>query len=232
MSKGSLHERLRAVTRPLHDDLERSVNIDARLCSLAKYADYLALLWRLHVAAEQALHRVDFGRFKFAYPSPYRSSLLEQDLALFGVGADDLRRLGLPRSPALVTVAEGLGCMYVVEGSAKGARAILPEVKRRLDLDRVRGAAFFFGFGRETGRLWRAFMAAIASIEAHSEEGDAVVHSATQTFEMFRKGLVEDAPGSPSGSSRVLQLSAGQLRLGRASAETAPDLERSHDSRR
>jgi heme oxygenase len=130
MSKGSLHERLRAATRPLHDDLERSVNIDARLRSLAHYADHLALLWRLHAVAERALHRVDFGRFGFVYPYPYRSSLLEQDLAGLGVSADDLARLGLPRSPVLQTTAEGLGCMYVVEGSAKGARAILPEIKR------------------------------------------------------------------------------------------------------
>jgi heme oxygenase (biliverdin-IX-beta and delta-forming) len=203
MSKGSLHERLRAATRPLHDDLERSVDIEARLRTLAHYADHLALLWRLHVVAEQALHRVDFSRFGFVYPYPYRSSLLERDLAGLGVNADDLARLGLPRSPVLQTTAEGLGCMYVVEGSAKGARSILPEIKRSLDLDRTRGAAFFFGFGKETGRLWHAFMAAIDAIEADSEEGDAVVRSAVQTFEMFRLGLIDDAPQVLRSSLRV-----------------------------
>jgi heme oxygenase len=231
MSKGSLHERLRAATRPLHDDLERSVNIDARLRSLSHYADHLALLWRLHVVAERALYRVDFGRFGFVYPYPYRSSLLEQDLAGLGVSADDLARLGLPRSPILQTTAEGLGCMYVVEGSAKGARAILPEVKRCLDLDRTRGAAFFFGFGKETGRLWHAFMAAIDAIEAASEEGDAVVRSAVQTFEMFHGGLIDGAPQVLRSSLRVGPSPAWHLNVG-SEAQAAAELGGSDDSRR
>ena len=192
MSKGSLLDRLRGETRPLHDELERAVDIRARLDSYARYADHLTRLWRLHVAAERALCSVDFAPLGFTYPYPYRSTLLEDDLTGLGVTAEGLEQLTIPDPPRLGTVARGLGCMYVVEGSAKGARAILPTIKACLDLDARHGATFFYGYGKETGRLWRACVEGINAIDTHSETGDALVLSAQETFAMFRKGLVAE----------------------------------------
>jgi len=189
-SKGGLHERLRAATRPLHDDLERAVNIGERLASRQRYADHLARLWRLHVAAEKALQNLDFLPLGFVYPSPYRSVLLERDLADLGVAPDELRALDLPSTPSLETVPAGLGCLYVLEGSAKGARAILPEIGARLGLDAEMGARFFYGFGRETGQLWRDCLTAINGIDPASADGDRAVETAIETFVMFREGLV------------------------------------------
>lgn len=190
MSKGSLYERLRAATRPLHDELERSVNIGERLASRAKYVDYLMRLWRLHVAAEKSLQELDLEAIGFVYPYPYRSALLEDDLAHLGVSRKALASLVLPAPLCLDTVPAGLGCLYVVEGSAKGARAILPEIKRSLGLDRGRGATFFYGFGRETGQLWRTLLDAIDEVEADSPGGDVAVGAAIETFVMFHEGLV------------------------------------------
>jgi len=192
-SKGGLHERLRAATRPLHDDLELAVNIGERLSSRQRYADHLARLWRLHFAAEKALQGLDFSPLGFVYPSPYRSALLERDLEDLGVALDGLRTLDLPPTPPLETIPAGLGCLYVLEGSAKGARAILPEIAAALGLDAERGARFFYGFGRETGQLWRACLAAISSIDPTSSDGDRAVQTAIETFLMFQEGLVAGA---------------------------------------
>jgi heme oxygenase len=189
-SKGSLHERLRAATGPLHDELERAVNMGERLASRERYADHLVRLWRLHVAAEQALKTIDFSPLGFTYPSPYRSRLLEQDIADLRLPAEALSRVDLPPAPALDTIPAALGCLYVVEGSAKGARAIVPEINAALGLNAERGASFFYGFGRETGHLWRASMAAINAIDPDSIEGDAAVRAAVETFVMFHDGLV------------------------------------------
>jgi len=202
MSERSLYERLRAATRSLHDDLERSVNISERLASRSGYADHLVRLWRLHVAAEEALQKVDFAPFGFVYPAPYRSELLKQDLATIGAPIDPPQRFDLPAAPLLGTVSAGLGCLYVVEGSAKGARAILPEIKQALGFDAERGAKFFFGFGRESGELWRKCVVAINSIDPDSPDGDAAVHAASETFAMFHEGLV-------AAGSRAADRSAG-----------------------
>jgi heme oxygenase len=187
MSKGSLHERLRAATRALHEELERAVGIDGRLDSRQSYAAHLLGLWRLHDAIEKALQSLDFSQVGFDYPYPYRSALLKRDLAHLGIAVERARGA---RVPELAGLPAGLGCLYVVEGSAKGARAILPEIKKKLDLDAERGATFFFGFGRDTGQLWRDCISAINAIETDSPSGDSAVRAATETFRMFHDGLV------------------------------------------
>jgi heme oxygenase len=215
-SKGSLHERLRTVTRPLHDELERAVNIGERLASRQRYAGHLARLWGLHAAAEKALQALDFSHLGFIYPAPYRSALIEEDLAYLGIPADVLRRTDLPTVPRLETIPAGLGCLYVLEGSAKGARAILPDIRAALGLDAERGAKFFYGFGRETGELWRACMTAINDIDPASVEADRTVETATGTFLMFREGLVatDDGalglPGAPDQPKPRPAYAAGQ----------------------
>jgi heme oxygenase (biliverdin-IX-beta and delta-forming) len=219
MSKDSLLGRLRRETRPLHDELEKSVDIDGRLSSLARYADHLTRLWRLHAAAEHALCSIDFSPLGFSYPSPYRSSLLKEDLACLGSQAEHLDRLDLPEAPNLETCAEGLGCMYVVEGSAKGARSILPAIKASLDLDAKRGASFFYGFGKETGRLWRACAAGITAIDADSDEGDALVQTARGTFAMFREGLVHETAAPLHGSTAHSDLTSHKLLDGNTISE-------------
>src|SRR4051812_26734564 len=123
-SKESLYERLRAATRPLHDELEGAVRIGERLATEASYASHLIQLWRLHTSVETALQDLDFSPAGFIYPSQYRAALLEADLNFLGISSARLKALPLPPAPTLPNLAAGLGCIYVVEGSAKGARAI------------------------------------------------------------------------------------------------------------
>jgi heme oxygenase len=191
MSKESLHERLRAATRPLHEELEQAVRIGERLETRAGYVSHLLQLWRLHTSVETALLDLDFSPAGFVYPFPYRAALLEADLAFLGMSSTRLTTLPLPPAPGLSSLAAGLGCIYVVEGSAKGARAILPDIKAAFGFDSEGGAAFFSGRGQEGKLLWRAFLDAIADIPPGSEDADHAVHAAQATFAMFRAGLVE-----------------------------------------
>lgn len=225
MSKGGLLERLRGATRPLHDELENRVDIGARLKSFARYTDHLTRLWRLHLSAERALCTVDFAPLGFSYPYPYRSSLLEDDLTFLGIGKEGLVPKSLPDTPVLKTVAQGLGCMYVVEGSAKGARTILPAIKTSLDLDAAHGASFFYGFGKETGRLWRACVAGIEAIDPHSDDGDALVQTAKETFVFFRAGLIAETAAHTCGAPE-------DPRFDPAGRVSAAGLRSGHDSRR
>jgi heme oxygenase len=189
-SKESLHERLRAATRPLHEELERAVRIVERLETEAGYVSHLLQLWRLHTSVETALRDLDFSPAGFVYPFPHRAALLEADLAFLGMSSTRLTTPPLPPAPRLPNLAAGLGCIYVVEGSAKGARAILPDIKSALGFDGEGGAAFFAGRGQEGKLLWRAFLAAIEDILPCSQDADHVVDAAQATFAMFTEGLV------------------------------------------
>lgn len=184
-SKANLHERLREATRALHDELESAVGVSERITTRASYTAYLAELWTLYTAAENALDSLDFVPYGFAYPAPYRSRLLVADLAFLGVSPNRLADLTLPSAPRLDGIAAGLGCVYVLEGSAIGARAILPEITVVLGLDADHGATFFNGLGLETRRMWQACLAAINGIDPYSRQAESAVGAAADTFEMF-----------------------------------------------
>jgi heme oxygenase len=197
-SKDNLHGRLRRATRELHEELEGAVGIGDRIATRGRYCDYLSQLWALHVSAEAALAAFDFRPLGFSYPAPYRSKLLAADLGYLGMSADELELLPLPTAPQLGTTAGALGAVYVVEGSAKGARAILPEITAALGFDARHGASFFAGFGLETKLLWQACLAAINALAPNSAEADLMVDAARATFAMFRQGLVpEENVASP-----------------------------------
>jgi heme oxygenase len=207
-SKANLHERLREATRALHEELERVVGISERIATRANYAAYLVELWTLYTSAESALASLDFAPYGFDYPSPYRSQLLEADLGFFGFSPSRLADLPLPLAPRLDGVAAGLGCVYVLEGSAKGARAILPEIIAALGLDAARGATFFHGFGLDTRRRWQACLAAINGIDPYSRQADSAVEAAVETFEMFICAFAPGAPSSLGANSRSSQVAA------------------------
>ena len=125
----SLHERLRVETRSLHEELERAVDIDSQLVSTAATCGYLVRLRGLHASAETRLDAFDFMPFGFDYRGWRRSRLIEDDLDCLGFGRDRLFAQPLPPAPVLSSAEAALGCVYVVEGSAIGARAILPQIK-------------------------------------------------------------------------------------------------------
>jgi heme oxygenase (biliverdin-IX-beta and delta-forming) len=188
-SKANLHVRLRECTCALHDQLERVVGVNQRIATRASYTAYLAELWTLYSAAENALDLLDFRSWGFDYSPPRRSCLLSADLDFLGVSASRLADLTLPPAPQLDGNAAGLGCVYVLEGSAKGARAILPEIIAALGLDAAGGASFFKGFGPETRRVWQACLAAINGIDANSRQADSAVDAAVATFAMFLRAF-------------------------------------------
>src|SRR5262245_36240795 len=149
-SKANLHERLRKATHEVHVELERVVGVSSRLTSLASYTDYLSDLLALYSAVEKAVGGFDFSPYGFQYRYPYRSRLLAADLDYLGIDSEVAgRSRTLAPPPRLRDVFAALGCIYVVEGSAKGARAILPDIEASLGLDSRGGASFFKGMGLE-----------------------------------------------------------------------------------
>lgn len=104
----------------------------------------------------------------------------------------DLRALGLrplpPARAALATLdlpdaAAAFGTLYVLEGSALGGQVIARRLTSTLGLDGGHGAAYFAGWGSDTGGMWREFRERLET----QLDGDAGRHSAgraaRQTFD-------------------------------------------------
>jgi heme oxygenase len=194
MPKGqppTLHGRLRADTRHLHDHLESAVDIEKVILSRVTYAAYLQRLHRVHAAAEAVLCAIDFAPFGFDYAHHRRSRAVEDDLKALGNAASSVD--AVPAFAVPPSLDHALGAVYVVEGSALGARAILPQIKSSLGLDEAHGASFFIGFGTEGKAVWRAVLAAIDDIPADSARADAVVAGAIAMFNFFTDHLPSEA---------------------------------------
>lgn len=63
----------------------------------------------------------------------------------------------------LRNLAEVLGSLYVIEGSALGGRVIGPYLADTLGLLSGQGASYFHGFGDETGAMWNDFRDVIST---------------------------------------------------------------------
>lgn len=187
----TLHSRLRQETRILHEDLERAVQIDNQISSRDRYAGYLVRLWALYSAAEKSLSLIDFSPLGFDYSDRRRSELIASDLRNLGINPFMLNQGMNLEAPQNRTIESGLGCVYVLEGSALGARAMAPAVEARLGLTKTHGAEFFWGYGEGGKPLWRTFLASVNAIDPFSAPAEQVVESAKATFLFFLHSLPE-----------------------------------------
>ncbi len=63
--------------------------------------------------------------------------------------------------PALMEPVEALGALYVLEGSSLGRQVMLSKLAERLDIRPDWAGHFFSGYGKQTGAMWQAFVAAL-----------------------------------------------------------------------
>ncbi len=174
-------DRLKQDTRAHHDRVEAQVRVLEPGFTLADYRELLARMWGFYRPVEDQL--ASFGeRWResdFTPEGRWKASLLERELAEWGIGRDALARLPVCTDlPALDSVAAALGCMYVLEGATLGGAIIARQ------LQRVWGtrSAFFGSYGSSTGAMWKAFGCALAAYEADTGCGELIIHGACDTF--------------------------------------------------
>jgi heme oxygenase (biliverdin-IX-beta and delta-forming) len=97
--------------------------------------------------------------------------------------------------PGLDAFLQGLGCLYVLEGSTLGSQIISRRLRDKLQLDERTGASFFNAYGRSTGARWMEFKGFV-SASVKCEDADNIVEAARETFQCFYEWL-----GNVSGPS-------------------------------
>jgi heme oxygenase len=186
--QGRRHVELRRTTAALHQELDGIVDREDFFGSVDRYASYLARLHLFHGRVEPLIA---------GSGDPAMQEWLHGDRV--GWLAADLRDLGrTPPSagpeepgalPSLPSPAARLGALYVIVGSALGARMLV----RRLDrLDMPAGGAARYLSGLGAFDRWKAFLAHLeaAPIDA---EGD-LLDGALATFESARLHLSGPLP--------------------------------------
>ena len=94
------------------------------------------------------------------------------------------------RLPAISSVDEALGAMYVMEGSTLGGRYISKMLLKNTDADLVADQVHFFsGYKEETGAKWTGFKTAL---DTKVQNPDAAVRAANETFELMESWMKEN----------------------------------------
>jgi len=181
-------ERLRADTRPLHERVEKRIDLSRRCATKDAYRALLVQMFGVHAALETALSRLDWTAVGIDLARRRKTHHICSDLMYL-----DGQDIGPPPScdkvPQLRTLAEGFGCLYVVEGSTLGGQVILRHLRQTLDFGPGKGASFFASYGPEVGSMWRAFGDAAKSHCTTEDRIREAVDSAISTFEFFEVEL-------------------------------------------
>ena len=171
--------RLRTVTRPAHDRLEGALGLLDDQLDRDAYKQVLERLygfwrgWEPQVAA--------LLQDRPLLEPRRRLHLLEADLTVLGSSAWAVDALPACPLPLLHDAAGALGSLYVMEGSTLGGRVIQQNVERRLGFDGRSGCSYFAGYGANTGRMWRLFLARLD--EAPATDAERIATGAAATFE-------------------------------------------------
>lgn len=171
----------------------------------AAYRDHLDWFLGFHQPVEERLRRVPgLDRVVSDLDERWKTPRLARDLG----GTASGRRAPESCLPALGSIPQALGVMYVLEGATLGARTILPRLGAVAEPGGETGTEYLSGYGADTGRRWRRFRAVLDAVAPG--EADAVIESARQTFESllgWRREWV-DGRDHAGGQSRTEALGA------------------------
>ena len=177
---------VREATRPLHDALERDLDMVATLATASGRRRVLGAFLGVYEPAERVLLPRLAPIAGLDYAQRLKTARLRADLAELGVDAPAIDALPRSAPPRLADAATALGFAYVLEGATLGGRIIRRQALAAGLSDA--GLAFFDFYGPETGPRWQAFCAVL---EAHA--ADLVAAGAVTGFGYVRAGLLDAA---------------------------------------
>jgi len=186
--------RLRAATAQVHERLHGHAGLGAAASGAMSRADYrllLGRLWGFHKAFESVLEEaarslaldIDMG-------ARARAPMLEEDLHILGLGADEIARLPLCTHLFRPHDEAGfMGALYVVEGSTLGGIQIARALASLFDGDEGDGRRFFLGYGAQHSAMWRGFLARLEVCASDDSGETAAIEGAVETFADFERWM-------------------------------------------
>ena len=187
VGQGSLIYGLRAATRSVHQRLEATLPLTDPGLSIDAYRVIVEAFHGFYVPLEDLLAKM--AAISPAVPIDGRQKLgrLRSDLRALGASDAGVDALPLcPAVPALTTPGRALGCLYVVEGATLGGRVIVRKLRDHLGLGPTTGAAFFDGYGVETGAMWTSFC---TQVDASPWPRAETLAAAVETFVALERWL-------------------------------------------
>ncbi len=184
--------KLKQTTQPQHELLERDLNLLNRCPTLADYRQLMARFYGFYEPLEAQLSALlDWRAVPFDFEQRRKTLLLVRDLQALGLS--EAERAALPRChelPTLLGFGSALGCLYVLEGATLGGQIIARHFNAAFQLTPENGAAFYHGYGAQTGPRWKEFGAFATESATTDEIETAALEAAQQTFTKLHRWLI------------------------------------------
>jgi heme oxygenase len=179
-------------TAVLHEEVERSLGLPARITTLQEYGRCLRSFYSIYAPLEESMaHFVQWSRLGLDMHERSFTRRLTKDLLLLGIheGAANPSAAGTPTMPDF---AYAFGARYVLEGSTLGSQHILRHVRAVLGSEIDGADAFFRGHESRTGAMWNSFRIALDAYGMRfPEHEDHVVAGAMATFKSIGRGVAQ-----------------------------------------
>jgi heme oxygenase len=183
----NVFDLLREGTAEIHQLIERRVPVFREGFDIGDYARLVECFFGFWAPVEERLSELATLRDPdLGLKTRFKCSLLTEDLLFLGRDPAIVRQC--ERLPQLDTFLQGLGCLYVLEGSTLGSQIISRRLKETLQLSGGSGASFFNAYNGSVGARWMEFKRFV-SAAVRPEDADNVVGAARQTFMCFYEWL-------------------------------------------
>ena len=223
----SVLTRLRLETRSEHEAVEQVLDLMGVLTD-DTYRQRMVQFYGFYSPLEAALQTrclkhsnscsLEVSQLSMLLPRLRKSLLLRRDLHHLGVSTATMAQCRT--LPSIQTLAQVLGCLYVLEGATLGGRIITQHVQATLGITPTTGGSFFDGYAEQTGRMWNAMrqILLLGAVDAQAE--NAMVVSAIATFAALRNWC-ESAP-CRENSVTVLALNSRPIHMTQNHAKAEP----------
>lgn len=182
-----IFDLLRKGTADIHHLIEQRMPVFREGFNLEDYTQLVEKFLGFWAPVEERLSNLTSLRDPvLALQSRFKCSLLRKDLLI--LGRDPGAVWQCVKLPRLDTFLQGLGCLYVLEGSTLGSQIISRRLEEKLQLGGRSGASFFNAYGGLIGPRWLEFKRFV-SASVKPEHADNVVETARETFMCFYEWL-------------------------------------------
>jgi len=194
--------RLKQKTLLHHERLEKRLDL---FHGVRTYDDYRRLLGKFlgfYEPAEEVLEAAfNWTAINFDFTSRKKTPLLLRDLHSLGI--EDT--LLLPRCktlPALDTLAQAFGCLYVFESATLGWGIVLKHLSRTLGVTREDGGSFFNSYGDRVVAMWHDFAQQLRAYASRPDLEEAVIIAAVNTLVHMEQWMT-GSPGAVAPTEQV-----------------------------
>lgn len=191
LERAPLFEKLRQATHLAHRRLEHRVDLYRPNFAAHNYRRLLQDLWGFYRPLE---HKLVVLADHFL-PSPYsqqrlKAPRLKQDLLSLGMTEADIAALPLcGRLPALPTLPQAFGVLYVIENAALGERIDGLHVRETLGIDPSRDGSFFSSYDPRMDQYRQEFETVMMTAVGAPNLQILAIAAAIDTFDCFEAWL-------------------------------------------